>query len=103
MTLQQKLLWERLTKEVRDQGMDNLRARELYDELSKLLSMSNDKVIVSLTEKEEGLEVRIHEAAYGNLAVVGLLEKIKMTILENDPQEKEAVVIPNNTNQKYDA
>lgn len=102
MTLQQKLLWERLTKEVRDQGMDNLRARELYDELSKLLNMSEDKVIVSLTEKAEGLEVRIHEAAYGNLAVVGLLEKIKMTILENDPQEKEAVVIPNNPNQKYD-
>lgn len=103
MTAQQKLLWENLTEEVRESGMDNLRARELYDELSKLLNMSDDKVIVSLTEKGEGLEVRIHEAAYGNLAVVGLLEKIKMTILENDPEEREAVVIPNKTNQKYDA
>ena len=65
--------------------------------------MSDDKVIVSLTEKENGLEVRIHEAAYGNLAVVGLLEKIKFTILENDPEEREAVVIPNKKNQKYDA
>ena len=65
--------------------------------------MSNDKVILSLTERENGLEVRISEAAYGNLAVIGLLEKIKLTILENDPEEKEAVVISQNSNQKYDA
>lgn len=103
MTLQQRLLWERLTKEVRDAGMDNLRARELYDELSKLLSMSDDKVVISVTEKEQGLEVRIHEGAYGNLALVGLLEKIKLTIMENDPDEKEAVVVPTKKNQKYDA
>ena len=103
MNQQQKLLWEKLTKEAADSGEGNLRARELYDEICKLMEMAKDKVIVSLTEREEGLEVRIHEAAYGNLAVVGLLEKIKMTILENDPQEKEAVVISNNPNQKYDA
>lgn len=103
MTAQQKLLWEKLTKEVRESGMDNLRARELYDELSKLLNMSDDKVIVSLTEREDGLEVRIHEAAYGNLAVVGLLEKIKLTILENDPEEKKAVEVKNSDFKKYDA
>ena len=97
MTHQQKLLWEKLTEEVRESGMDNLRARELYDELSKLLNMSEDKVIISVTEKQEGLEVRLHESAYANLALVGLLEKIKMTILENEPEAK-----PLNT-KKYDA
>jgi hypothetical protein len=97
MTHQQKLLWEKLTEEVRESGMGNLRARELYDELSKLLNMSEDKVIISITEKEEGLEVRLHESAYANLALVGLLEKIKLTILENEPEVK-----PLNT-KKYDA
>lgn len=97
MTHQQKLLWEKLTEEVRESGMGNLRARELYDELSKLLNMSEDKVIISVTEKEEGLEVRMHESAYANLALVGLLEKIKMTILENEPEAK-----PLNT-KNYDA
>lgn len=102
MTHQQRLLWERLTKEVRDAGMDNLHARELYDELSKLLNMSNDNVVISVTEKEQGLEVRIHEGAYGNLAVVGLLEQIKLTILDNAPKEKgEALIM--NKNNKYDA
>ena len=101
MTAQQKLLWEKLTKEVRDQGMDNLRARELYDELNKLLNMS-DKVLVSITEKEKGLEVRLHEEAYGNLALIGLLEKIKLNILDSLPEDKELEAKPS-TNQKYDA
>jgi hypothetical protein len=100
MTLQQKKLWERITKEVREAGMDNLRARELYDELSKLINMS-DKVLLSITEQGEGLEVRIADATYGNLAVVGLLEKIKLNILEGLPEEKEEVLT--NTKQKYDA
>jgi hypothetical protein len=93
-------LWERITKEVREAGMDNLRARELYDELSKLINMS-DKVLLSITEQGEGLEVRIADATYGNLAVVGLLEKIKLNILEGLPEEKEEVLT--NTKQKYDA
>ena len=100
MTHQQKLLWEKLTEEVRDSGMGNLRARELYDELSKLLNMSEDKVVISVTEKEQGLEVRVHESAYGNLALVGLLEKIKATLLENDPEEVE---VKTQDFKKYDA
>jgi len=99
MTLQQKLLWKKLTEEVRDQGMDNFHARELYDELSKLLNMS-DKSLLSITEKEKGLEVRLHEEAYGNLALIGLLEKIKLTILDSLPEDKEPEVV---TKQKYDA
>jgi hypothetical protein len=102
MTAQQKLLWEKLTKEVRDTGMDNLRARELYDELSKLLNMS-DKVLISITEKEKGLEVRLHEEAYGNLALIGLLEKIKLNILDSLPEDKELEESKATTKQKYDA
>jgi hypothetical protein len=102
MTLQQKLLWKKLTEEVRDQGMDNLRARELYDELSKLLNMS-DKTLLSITEKEKGLEVRLHEEAYGNLALIGLLEKIKLNILDSLPEDKESEEAKTATNQKYDA
>jgi hypothetical protein len=102
MTLQQKLLWERLTEEVREAGMDNLRARELYDELSKLLNMS-DKVLLSITEKDKGLEVRLGEQAYGNLAVVGLLEKIKLTILESEPSDDELIAETLGKVKKYDA
>jgi hypothetical protein len=100
MTPQQKQLWEKITNQARESGMDNLHARKLYDELSKLINMS-DKVLLSITEQGEGLEVRIADAAYGNLAVVGLLEKIKLNILEGLPEEKEEVLT--NTNQKYDA
>jgi hypothetical protein len=102
MTAQQKLLWKKLTEEVRDTGMDNLRARELYDELSKLLNMS-DKVLISITEKEKGLEVRLHEEAYGNLALIGLLEKIKLNILDSLPEDKEVEESKTTTKQKYDA
>lgn len=101
MTAQQKLLWKKLTEEVRDQGMDNLRARELYDKLSKLLNMS-DKTLISITEKEKGLEVRLHEEAYGNLALIGLLEKIKLNILDSLPEDKEPETKAT-TKQKYDA
>lgn len=102
MTIQQKLLWKKLTEEVRDQGMDNFHARELYDELSKLLNMS-DKVLISITEKEKGLEVRLHEEAYGNLALIGLLEKIKLNILDSLPEDKELEESKVSTKQKYDA
>lgn len=102
MTTQQKLLWQKLTEEVRDKGMDNFHARELYDELSKLLNMS-DKVLVSITEKEKGLEVRIHEEGYGNLALIGLLEKIKLNILDSLPEDKELEEAKVSTKQKYDA
>ena len=102
MTAQQKLLWKKLTEEVRDQGMDNLRARELYDELSKILNMS-DKVLISITEKESGIEVRVAEEAYDNLALIGLLERLKYNLLDGMPIEnnqKESSII---TKQNYDA
>jgi hypothetical protein len=99
MTPQQKQLWEEITNQARESGMDNLHARKLYDKLSKLINMS-DKVLLSITEKEEGLEVRVGENAHGNLALIGLLEKLKLNLLDNFTEEKE---LSNNTTQKYDA
>jgi hypothetical protein len=101
MTPQQKQLWEKITKEVRDLGQGNLRARELYDEICKIINMS-DKVIIAITERENGIEVKIEESAYGNLAIIGLLEKIKLNILDNHPDDVEPPVHTVN-DQKYDA
>lgn len=62
---------------------------------------TEDKVIVSIKDTEEGLEVRINEGAYGNLAIVGLIEKIKMNLLyDNPPTENKPVTV---SNTKYDA
>jgi len=102
MTPQQKQLWEEITNQARESGMDNLHARKLYDKLSKLINMS-DKVLLSITEKEEGLEVRVGENAHGNLALIGLLEKLKLNLLDNFIEEKELSDKATKTIQKYDA
>lgn len=101
MSPQQKLLWKVITKEVRDLGQGNLRARELYDEFCKILNMS-DKVLISISEKENGLEVKIGEEVYGNLAIVGLLEKIKLNILEGLNEERQVLEVAKKST-KYDA
>jgi len=101
MTHQQQLLWEKLTEEVRESGMGNLRARELYDKLSKLLNME-DKTIIAINVTEDGLEVRMTEDAYGNLGLIGLLEKIKLNLLTELYQDRH--VIENDRDiSKYDA
>ena len=102
MSPQQKQLWEEITNQARESGMDNLHARKLYDKLSKLINMS-DKVLLSITEKEEGLEVRVGENAHGNLALIGLLEKLKLNLLDNFVEEKELSDKAVKTIQKYDA
>lgn len=53
-----------------------------------------DKVIVSIRDTEAGLEVRINEGAYGNLAIVGLLEKIKMAVLTEVLEKPDTVTVP---------
>ena len=58
-----------------------------------------DKVIISIIEREEGLEVRLGKNAYGNLPIIGLLEKIKLNLLDHS----ESKVEPIDVNQKYDA
>jgi hypothetical protein len=60
-----------------------------------------NKVLISITEKEQGLEVRLGERAYGNLVLVGLLEKLKLTILESEPDGEE--IINSLNSKKYDA
>jgi len=65
-----------------------------------------DNVMLSITAKEEGLEVRINEMAYGNIALVGLLEKIKMNLLSDVNETKEFssdTVERVNSKSKYDA
>lgn len=59
-----------------------------------------DKVILSIKDTKDGLEVRINEGAYGNFAIVGLIEKIKLDILNgNTPDETQPVTF----NKSYDA
>ena len=101
MNPQQIELWKKITNQVRKAGLDNMYARELYDKLCKFLNMANDKVILSITETERGLEVRIHEEAYGNIALVGLLEKLKMNILLDE--DSETITKKVKTGKKYDA
>jgi hypothetical protein len=100
MTQQQRMLWEKLTDIVRENGMDNIYARELYGKICKLINMDS-KMVISISSTEEGIEVRVGEEAYGNLAIVGLLEKIKLSLLDEAlPTE---VKKSKTTKTKYDA
>ena len=62
---------------------------------------SKETVVLAITDTEDGLEVRLNEGAYGNLAIVGLLERIKFTLLNDAPSEKSNVNVLKST--KYDA
>lgn len=61
----------------------------------------DNKLIISISNTENGIEVRVGEEAYGNLAIVGLLEKIKISLLDEavptDPKKSKS------TKTKYDA
>jgi hypothetical protein len=81
MTHQQKKLWQLVT----EKAGSNLEARVIYDELLKKLNMSEDRIILSMVETENGIEVHVAEQAYENFAVIGLIEKIKMDLL-NRPE-----------------
>lgn len=43
--------------------------------------MSESTTVLSLVETEGGIEVHMSEKAYDNFALIGLLEKIKMDLL----------------------
>jgi hypothetical protein len=43
--------------------------------------MSDTTIILSLVEAEGGIEIHMSEKAYDNFAVIGILEKIKMDLL----------------------
>lgn len=69
------------------------------------LYIMDNKLIISISNTEEGIEVRVGEEAYGNLAIVGLLEKIKLSLLDEvlptDPKENSSKSKPSKI--KYDA
>ena len=68
--------------------------------------MSEDTVILSLVETENGIEVHLNEKAYENFAVIGLIERIKLDLLSrpdlpiHDLRKKKETEKPS---QKYDA
>jgi len=60
-----------------------------------------EKILLSVEATESGLEIKIDEEAYGNLALVGVLERIKFTLItENTPELKPSKP---GSFQKYDA
>jgi hypothetical protein len=65
-----------------------------------------DKILISIVEKEQGLEIMLGDGCYDNLALIGLLEKIKLNLLSQLPEqdgpleEKKSKKI---TNKNYDA
>ena len=67
----------------------------------KIKSMLEKNVVLSIVETDEGLEVHINHEAYGNIAVIGLIEKIKHSLLNASgsakPDVKQATI------KKYDA
>jgi hypothetical protein len=66
--------------------------------------MSDEKIVISITQAEEGLEIRVNENAYGNVAVIGVLEKIKFALLEEGMEAaKSYEKVSMSTKKKYDA
>jgi hypothetical protein len=60
-----------------------------------------NKMLINISSTSDGIEVRVGEEAYGNLALVGLLEKIKLALLDEAvPSEVKKV---ETTKTKYDA
>lgn len=71
--------------------------------------------VLSIHVTEYGMDVKLHTSAQGNLALIGILEKIKLTILENFNDDIDTDLIAadansepqpskkNKTNFKYDA
>ena len=60
-----------------------------------------NELVISISNTEEGIEVRVGEEAYGNLAIVGLLEKIKLSLLDEALPSNIKKSKPTKTN--YDA
>jgi len=97
-------VYKRLWLLVAEKTGSNLEARMVYDELLKQLNMSKEIELLKITETDKGLEVRISEKAYGNYALIGLIEQIKFNLLNTDDSpELEDEVKSNNSKQKYDA
>lgn len=96
MTIELKKLWLFIA----EKSNSNLEARMVYDELLKQLNMSKETTVIAITETEQGLEVRISEKAYGNLAIIGLVEQIKFNLLNTEDTQMTDHI---NKDSKYDA
>lgn len=46
------------------------------------LYIMENELVISISNTDDGIEVRVGKEAYGNLAIVGLLEKIKLSLLD---------------------
>jgi hypothetical protein len=60
-----------------------------------------ENTIISISENGGELEIKVHEMAYGNLIIIGALEKIKLSLITEEPGE--LIAKKNNSIQKYDA
>lgn len=61
-----------------------------------------DKVLLSVSVVDGGLEIKISEDSYGNLALVGVLEKIKLALITE--QGTDSLIEPSySSKQTYDA
>jgi len=60
-----------------------------------------DKVLLSVSVVDGGLEIKISEDSYGNLALIGVLEKIKLALITE--QGVDALIEPSYSKQTYDA
>jgi len=67
--------------------------------------MSDSKTILSLVEAEGGIEVHMSEQAYDNFAIIGLLEKIKIDLLNrpNPMVHDLRAAMKTDGTQQYDA
>ena len=68
-----------------------------------------DRVLIKIEILDEDLQVKIDEDAYGNLALIGVLEKIKLGLINEIPSSKTITSEPENdidtprSFQNYDA
>ena len=50
-----------------------------------------DRALIKIEILDEDLQVKIDEDAYGNLALIGVLEKIKLGLINDIPTSKRTV------------
>ncbi len=62
-----------------------------------------EKVLISIAVKEDGLEIKVNEEAYGNLALVGVLEKLKLGLIAEEAPRTLDYHSHMSSSQSYDA
>lgn len=62
-----------------------------------------EKVLISIAVKKDGLEIKVNEEAYGNLALVGVLEKLKLGLIAEEAPRTVEDIPYMSSSQSYDA